>query len=145
MTLPWPLHTRELAGVLKGCPSETVGWLECPAVGRCERGDLLTCTPHRSAQPVSEKSGHGRQNGQVFILSPKVKRGKTTSKGNRASENRSDPCSSVKKSPSELAVWLRKLKKGLCINLGGGMRWEMGGRFKREGIYVHLWLIHVEV
>ena len=22
---------------------------------------------------------------------------------------------------------------------------EMGGRFKREGIYVHLWLIHVEV
>ena len=22
---------------------------------------------------------------------------------------------------------------------------EMGGRFKREGMYVHLWLIHVEV
>ena len=22
---------------------------------------------------------------------------------------------------------------------------EMGGRFKREGIYVYLWLIHVEV
>jgi len=28
-------------------------------------------------------------------------------------------------------------KQGLCINLGG--------RFKREGIYVYLWLIHVEV
>jgi len=27
----------------------------------------------------------------------------------------------------------------------GGMRREMGGRFKREGIYVYLWLIHVEV
>ena len=26
-----------------------------------------------------------------------------------------------------------------------GMRREMGGRFKREGIYVYLWLIHVEV
>ena len=45
----------------------------------------------------------------------------------------------------EFAVWLRKLKQGLCINLGGGMGREMGGRFKREGIYVYLWLIHVEV
>ena len=26
-----------------------------------------------------------------------------------------------------------------------GMGREMGGSFKREGIYVHLWLIHVEV
>ena len=24
------------------------------------------------------------------------------------------------------------------------MGWEMGGRFKSEGIYVYLWLIHVE-
>jgi len=29
-----------------------------------------------------------------------------------------------------------------CINLEG---WEMGERFKREGIYVYLWVIHVEV
>ena len=28
---------------------------------------------------------------------------------------------------------------------GGGMGKEIGGRFKREGIYVYLWLIHVEV
>ena len=48
-------------------------------------------------------------------------------------------------SQREFAVWLRKLKQGLCINLGGGMGREMGGRFKREGIYVYLWLIHVEV
>ena len=27
----------------------------------------------------------------------------------------------------------------------GGMDREMGGRFKRKGIYVYLWLIHVEV
>ena len=42
----------------------------------------------------------------------------------------------------EFAVWLRKPKRGLCINLEGR---EMGGRFKREGIYVYLWLIHIEV
>ena len=37
-------------------------------------------------------------------------------------------------SQQEFAVWLRK-----------GMGREMGGRFKREWIYVYLWLIHVEV
>ena len=31
----------------------------------------------------------------------------------------------------EFAVWLRKLKQGLCINLGGGMGREVGGRLKR--------------
>ena len=43
----------------------------------------------------------------------------------------------------EFAIWLRKLKQGLCVNLEDGR--EMGRRFKREGIYVYLWLIHVEV
>ena len=48
-------------------------------------------------------------------------------------------------SQREFAVWLRKLKQGLCINLEG-WDWEGDGRrFKREGIYVYLWLIHVEV
>ena len=42
-------------------------------------------------------------------------------------------------------VWLIKLKHGLCINLEGLDGEEMGERFKREGIYVYLWLIHVEV
>ena len=44
----------------------------------------------------------------------------------------------------EFAVWLRKLKQRLCINLE---EWDVegNGRFKREGIYVYLWLIHVEV
>ena len=45
-------------------------------------------------------------------------------------------------SQQEFGVWLRKLKQGLCINLEGR---EMGGRLKWEGIYVYLWLIHVEV
>ena len=41
-------------------------------------------------------------------------------------------------SQGEFAVWLRKLKQGLCINLEGWDGWEMGGRFKREGTYVYL-------
>ena len=45
----------------------------------------------------------------------------------------------------EFAVWLRKLKQGLCINLEGWMGKEMGERFKREGTDVYLWLICVEV
>ena len=48
-------------------------------------------------------------------------------------------------SQREFAVWLRKLKQGLRINLH---RWDgegIGGRFKRAGIYVYLWLVHVQV
>ena len=31
----------------------------------------------------------------------------------------------------------------LCDNLEG---WDgMGGRFKKEGTYIHMWLIHVDV
>ena len=50
-------------------------------------------------------------------------------------------------SQGEFAVWLRKLKQRLCITLEGwgGVRKEMGWSFKREGICVYLWLIHVEV
>ena len=33
----------------------------------------------------------------------------------------------------DFAVWLRKVKQGLCINLISGMGRKMGGRFKREG------------
>ena len=42
----------------------------------------------------------------------------------------------------EFAVWLRKLKTGPLYQpraLG------LGERFKREGMFVYLWLIHVEV
>ena len=27
----------------------------------------------------------------------------------------------------------------------GGMGWEVGGGFRKEGIYAYLWLIHVDV
>ena len=33
----------------------------------------------------------------------------------------------------EFAIWLRKLKQGLCVNLEGWDGEEMGGRFRREG------------
>ena len=39
------------------------------------------------------------------------------------------------------AVWLTKLKQGHCINLEG---WDRE-RDAREGLYVSLWLIHVDV
>ena len=47
-------------------------------------------------------------------------------------------------SQREFALWLRKLKRALYQPRGVGWR-EMGGRFKREGIYVYLWMIHTEV
>ena len=49
-------------------------------------------------------------------------------------------------SQRKFALWLRKLKQGLCINLEG---WDVEGdgrEFQKGGeIYVYLWLIHVEV
>ena len=35
--------------------------------------------------------------------------------------------------------------RGSVSTLRGGMGRVIGGRFIREGIYVYLWLIHVEV
>ena len=48
-------------------------------------------------------------------------------------------------SQREFAVWLRKLKQGSVSTQRSRMGREMGGTFKREGIYVYLWLIQVEV
>ena len=45
----------------------------------------------------------------------------------------------------EFAVWLRKLRQGLCINLEGCDGEGDEGRFKRKRIYVYLWPTHVEV
>ena len=44
-------------------------------------------------------------------------------------------------SQREFAVWLRKLKQGLCINLEG---WDGEGD-GREEIYVYVWQIHIDV
>ena len=45
----------------------------------------------------------------------------------------------------EFAVWLRKLKQGLCIYIYGWNGEGDEGSFTKERIYVYLWLIHVEV
>ena len=48
-------------------------------------------------------------------------------------------------SPWEFAVWLRKLKQGLHINLEGWNGEGDGREFQKKGVYVYLWLIHFEV
>ena len=48
-------------------------------------------------------------------------------------------------SQREFAVGLKKLEEGLCINLDEWAGEGDGRGFKREVIYVYLWLIHVEV
>ena len=45
----------------------------------------------------------------------------------------------------EFAVWLRDLKHGLCERLKGEVGRKMGGRSRREGTWVYLWLILVGV
>ena len=44
----------------------------------------------------------------------------------------------VKQIQQEFAVCPRKLKQDLCINLEGWQGQEMGGRFKREWIYIYI-------
>ena len=39
----------------------------------------------------------------------------------------------------EFAIWCRELKPGLWPT------WGVGERFKREGPYVYLWLVHIDV
>ena len=48
-------------------------------------------------------------------------------------------------SQQKFALCLLKLKQGLCITLMGEKGRKMAGRFKREGIYVYLCPIYVEV
>ena len=48
-------------------------------------------------------------------------------------------------SQREFAVWLRKLKQGLCINLEGCDGKGDGRELQKVGIYVYLWLIPMEV
>ena len=45
----------------------------------------------------------------------------------------------------DFAVWLRKLKQGLCINLEGWDGVRDGREAQKGGIRVYLWLIPVEV
>ena len=48
-------------------------------------------------------------------------------------------------SQGEFAICLRELKQGLCINLEGWDGEGEGKEVQEGGVYVYLWLIHVEV
>ena len=48
-------------------------------------------------------------------------------------------------SQREFSVWLRKLKQGLYIYLEGWDGKGDGREVQKGGIYVYLWLIHIEV
>ena len=48
-------------------------------------------------------------------------------------------------SQREFAVWLSKIKQGLCINLEGWDGEGDGREVQMGGIYVYLWLNHAEV
>ena len=48
-------------------------------------------------------------------------------------------------SQREFAVWLRKLKQGLCFNLEGWDGEGDGREVQKGGVYVYLWPIHVEI
>ena len=48
-------------------------------------------------------------------------------------------------SQREFAVWLRELKQGLRDRLKGGVEREMEGRSGKEGTWVYIWLILVDV
>ena len=44
----------------------------------------------------------------------------------------------------KFAVWLKKHKQGPCINLEGWDGEGDGMEVQKGGIYVYLWLIHVD-
>ena len=62
-------------------------------------------------------------------------------------ESNMDICSTIYKidSQREFAVSLRELKQGFCGWLMGGVGREMGWRSRREGTWVYLWLILVDI
>ena len=78
-----------------------------------------------------QTNGHGERGGE----------------GETYGESNTETCITICKTDSQwkFAVCLRELKQGLCINLEGYDGEGDGGRFKREGTYVYLWLIHVDV
>ena len=46
----------------------------------------------------------------------------------------------------EFSVWTQRAQTGALYQpKGGGMGRVMGGKFKREGTYVYLWLIHGDI
>ena len=73
--------------------------------------------------------------------------GERVGKGEIYGKSSMETCITICKIDSqwEYAVCLRKLKLWLCINPEGWEGERDGMEVKKEGIYVYLWLIHVEV
>ena len=85
-------------------------------------------------------------NGEIDIENRLTDTGEKGRDGEMYGENIVDITICKMDSQWEFAVWLRKLKQGLCNNLEG---WdgEGDGREVQEGgdICIYLWLIHVDV
>ena len=62
-------------------------------------------------------------------------------------ESNMETCITICKTDSqwEFAVGSGNSNRGSVSIQRGEMGRELGGRFKREGIYMYLWLIYVEV
>ena len=45
----------------------------------------------------------------------------------------------------DFGVWFKELKEGLCINLEGWDGEGDGREVEEEGVYVYLWLVHVDI
>ena len=116
------VQRRQLCSVLRG---------SLDARGLWGRMDPCTCTVESLCFPpetittvlvgcAPEGEMHGESNMETYITICKID------------------------SPQEFAIWLRKLKQELCINLEGWDGEGDGREVQRRGIYVYLWLIHVE-
>ena len=57
-------------------------------------------------------------------------------------ENNMEANITICKIDNQGAAGLRKLKQGPCINIEGWGGKGGGGRVRREGTYVYLWLLH---
>ena len=66
--------------------------------------------------------------------------GREEREGEMYGESNMETCITICKIDSQwkFVVWLRKLKQGLCSNQEGWVGREMGGRLKRERMYVYI-------
>ena len=51
----------------------------------------------------------------------------------------------IDRSQWDFGIWFKELKEGLCINLEGWDGEGDGGEVEEGGVYIYLWLIHVDI
>ena len=87
-------------------------------------------------------------NGETDVENrPMDKAGGEEGEGERYGESNIQIYNTMCKTDSqwEFAIWLRELIQGLCDNLEGWDGEGMRGGFRREGAWIYLWLILVDV